>query len=65
MNEHNLENTNNDNSCQVLEPDIDLQMTSYDEKIQRIKQEHRIELYIYYKTNTLMMCKCSSCNCRI
>ena len=45
-NEQNLENTNNNNSSQVLEPDIDSQMTSYDEKIQRIKQERVNELYM-------------------
>ena len=44
-NQHNLENTNNSNSSQVLEPDIDLQIMSYDEKIPRIKQEHVNELY--------------------
>ena len=43
---YDLENTNNDNSSQVLEPDIDLQMMPYDEKSQRIKQEHVNELYI-------------------
>ena len=45
-NEHNLGNTNNNNSSQVLEPNIDLQITSDNEKIQRIKQEHVNELYI-------------------
>ena len=45
-NQHNLENTNNNNSSQVLEPDIDLQIMSYDEKIQRKKLEHVNELYI-------------------
>lgn len=38
--EHSLEKTNKNNSSQVLEPDIDLQMTSYNEKIQRMKQKH-------------------------
>ena len=36
----------NNNSSQVLESDIDLQIKSYDEKIQIIKQEHVNELYI-------------------
>ena len=30
-NEHNLDNTNNNNSFQVLEPDIDLHVTLYNE----------------------------------
>lgn len=38
--EHSLEKTNKNNSSQVLEPDTDLQMTSYNEKIQRMKQKH-------------------------
>ena len=38
-NEHNLEITNNNNSFQVLELDINLQIMLYDEKIQRIKQD--------------------------
>ena len=43
-NEHNLENANNNNSSQVLEPDNDLQMTLYDEKIPIRKQVHVTEL---------------------
>ena len=45
-NEHNLKNANNSNSSHVLEPDTDLQIMSYDEKIHRTKQEHVNELYI-------------------
>ena len=45
-NEHNLEITNNSNSSLVLELDINLQIMSYHEKIQIIKQEHVNELYI-------------------
>ena len=46
-NPHNLENTNNNNISQALETDIDLKITSIDENIQRIKQEHVNELYIF------------------
>ena len=58
-NEHNLENTNNNNSSQALETDTDLEIMSYDEKIQRIKQEHVNELYKLQNQY-----KCLSCECR-
>ena len=48
-NQHNLENTNNNNSSQVLEPDINLRTTLYNEKTKRIKQGNLNELYILRK----------------
>lgn len=41
--EHSLEKTNKNNSSQVLEPDIDLQMTSYNSE----NETETCELIIY------------------
>ena len=63
-NEDNLENKNDNSRSQVLELDMDLQMTSYDQNFQRIKRNMSMN-YVYYKTNTLMIYKWLSCKCRI